>query len=87
MKGFVIFAKTFYASDNMAVIPHFNLPEINKKAVKEKKPWKNSVSIFVIIDRRAADQLRGLSGSDQHRSVYGGEVCAGLSALCSGNDR
>lgn len=37
MKGFVIFAKTFYASDNMAVIPHFNSPEINKKAVKEKK--------------------------------------------------
>lgn len=44
------------------------------------------MSLFGVVDGCVADQLRGLSRSDQHCSVHGWEVCAGLSALCTGND-
>ncbi len=41
----------------------------------------------VLTDGCFEDELRGLSGSNQHHSVHGGEMCSGVSALRSRDDR
>lgn len=40
----------------------------------------------MLVDRSVADKLCGLSGSDQHGTVHGGEVRSGVSALRARND-
>lgn len=72
MRGFPV---TVHKENKTKRNPH------NRTYVNSTKKWTSVVS-----DWCAEDQLCGLSGSNQHGPVHGGEVCAGLSALCPGDD-